>query len=162
MRYVNISVTKTSFNMSRNPSITLGSGGFHDKEHMYFYWYYERNPSLRLSSLADLKFQASGALLWNILLHLHLRRKWYSFWLGFTPGVPFFGWLIGSLSIFDFFDRHHFFFHVSFVPPSFGPDFDDPGFMAFTSLLRSLPFNLHLLPVCRFHEVQFGIEDLLF
>jgi len=72
----------------------------------------------------------------------------------------FWWWINGSLRIFDFFNRHHFFFHISFLPPSFG--FDDADFFAFTGLLRSLPFNLHLFPVCLFHEVQFGIEYLLF
>jgi len=59
--------------------------------------------------------------------------------LVFTRGLPFFGCDFDSLNIFDFFKRHHFFFHISFVPPSSGPDFDDSGFVAFTGLLHSLP-----------------------
>jgi len=63
---------------------------------------------------------------------------------------------------FDFFNRHHFFFHISFAPPSVGSSFDDAGFVAFSGLLCSLPFNLHLFYVCLFHKVQFGLEDLRF
>jgi len=41
-------------------------------------------------------------------------------WLGFCTRVSFLRWgFTGSLSIFDFFNRYHFFFHISFVPPSF-------------------------------------------
>jgi len=78
----------------------------------------------------------------------------------YTRIILLWWWHTGSLSIFDFFDRHHCFFDISFVPPSLGPVFDDAGFVAFTGLLRSL--NLHLFPVSLFHKVQFGVEDLPF
>ena len=115
-----------------------------------------------LKILTWLKFNSEPPELFlGVFLNLLSRRIWCSFWLGFYTRIPFlWWWFTGSLSIFDFFNRHHFFFHISFVPPSFG--FDDADFMAFTGLLRSLPFNLHLFPVCLFHEVQFGIEYLLF
>jgi hypothetical protein len=64
---------------------------------------------------------------------------------------------------FRFFQSPSFLFSHKFCTiPSFGSGFDDAGFVAFTSLLRSLPFNFHLFPVCPFHKVQFGLEDLLF
>jgi len=83
--------------------------------------------------------------------------------LVFTPGLPFFGGDLLTAGVFlIFFDGHHLFFHISFVLPSFGPGYDDAGFVAFTGLLCSLPFTLHLFTVCLFHKVQFGIEELLF
>jgi len=85
------------------------------------------------------------------------------FWLGFYARISLLWWWCPrSLSIFNFFNSHHFFFQISLVSPSFGFVVDDVDFVVFSGSLYSFTFNFHLFSVCLFNNVQFGLEYLLF
>jgi len=173
--YIRGSLTSQSLRLHltcpRISSITLRSSGFSRQGTYVFLLILLRKSVIKaifidwFKILTWLKFDSEPPELFFGVFFLIFFRGAFGvpFDLGFTPGLPSFGGDLLAASVFSiFFNRHHFFFHISFVPPSFGSGFDDAGFVAFTGLLRSLPYNIHLFPVCLFHEVQFGIEYLLF
>jgi len=71
---------------------------FHDKEHVYFYEYYERNPSVQLSCLADLiPSLQSSSLEYSSSSSFEAQMM---FDLVLTPGLSFFGSDLRAASVF--------------------------------------------------------------